>query len=238
MKKMMSAVLAAALALGGMALAEEAEIEASGVISQAACSIQQADEGYTVYCYAQIFNNSDHVIALEDGMLEVISGEQLLADQQVERIWPSFINPGEHGYVYDVVRIIGEEGETVELPQVTGIDYRLEYMPVDVAYGNRKLSVTAAMTQMREDGPITVTCELVNDTDTDAEEPTVSYGLFTENGTLVYAGARTLEDIVLPAGQRIAVTFEIGDSFVQQWISYGAKPTQAQVSAVYRDNDD
>lgn len=241
MKRLMALMIALAMTAGGCAMAEQAEQaqgDALGQIAQVACSIQPGDEGYLVYCFAQIFNGGDRVIALDDGTLELVSGEQLLADQSVEQIWPSFINPGEHGYVFDVVRIIGEDGQQTQVPQVTGLDYRLSYMSTETAYANIKLDVQAQIEQRREDGPMTVTCAVKNNTDTDAAEPTITYGLFTEGGTLVYAGGRKLDDITIPAGQTIGVSFEVEASFVTQWIAYGAKPTQVQVNAVFRNNED
>ena len=103
MKRIWTAVVLAALlcaaALGGMA-------EGEGVVSQVSCSIVPSGDYYLVYCFAQVHNASDEVICLEEGMLSLMNGEQLLSTSDVSQIWPYFLSPGEDGYLFDIVAFI------------------------------------------------------------------------------------------------------------------------------------
>lgn len=85
---------------------------------------------------------------------------------------------------------------------------------------------------------MSVVCRLTNSTDMDAYNPTVALGLYTDDGTMVYADGTTLQDVGIPAGGTVLVRFDVDDVFVKQWQSYGAMPTQANTNASFRKDED
>lgn len=227
------ALLMLAFSLGASLCAAEGE----GVVTQSSCSIVKSGEYYLVYCYAQVHNNSDQVICLERGSFELTNGDQLLSTNEVAQLWPYFINPGGDGYLFDIVSFEPNE-DGVVVPQVTGISYQIDYMLVDPAYGNFNLNVTSQIQQEREDGKITVICEVTNPTDMDAYNATVTFGLYTAEGRMVYADGMTMQGVGIPAGGKALVRFDVDEVFAAQWRSYNAMPTEARVIATFRRDED
>lgn len=233
MRKYLAVLLAmmALLMAGAGALAD-----GEGVVVQSSCNIVQSGEYYLVYCYAQIHNNSDQIICMEQGMLELHNGEQLLASQLIDALWPRFVNPGEDGYVFDIVAFEpGENGPV--LPQVTGLHYDIQYSTVAPEYASRDLGVVAEIMRDAQNNLIVV-CELLNDTQTDAFDASVAFGLYTDAGQMIYADGVLLKEIGIPAGGSTLVRFVIDGALTQQWESYGAKVTGVQATAAFRDSDD
>ena len=218
------------------ALAAVCLADSEGVIVGSSCNIVQSGEYYLVYCYAQVHNNSSEIICLEGGTFELHSGEQILASQPVTHLWPYFINPGEDGYVFDVVAFEpGENGAVV--PSVTDVLYDIRYMTVDPAFGSRDLSAVAELERTQEGG-MTVICRITNGTDTDAYAPTIAFGLYAENGGMLYADGATLQDVGIPAGGTLLMRFPVDEDLVAQWDTYGMSAAEARVSAAFRNDED
>ena len=218
------------------ALAAVCLADSEGVVVNSSCNIVQSGEYYLVYCYAQVHNNSPEIICLEQGTFELHSGEQLLASQPVTQLWPYFINPGEDGYVFDVVAFEpGENGAVV--PSVTDILYDIQYMTVDTQYASRDLSAVAELERTQEGG-LTVVCHITNGTDTDAYDPTIAFGLYAENGGMLYADGTTLQNVGIPAGGTLLMRFPVDEDLVAQWDSYGMSAAEARVSAAFRNDED
>ena len=165
------------------------------------------------------------------------SGETLLSTSEVSQIWPYFLSPGEDGYLFDIVSFEPDENGNPVIPSITGISYNVTYLPVDNAYASYDLS---AVSEIEQDvsGDVSVVCRLTNSTDMDAYNPTVALGLYTDDGTMVYADGTTLQDVGIPAGGTVLVRFDVDDVFVKQWQSYGAMPTQANTNASFRKDED
>lgn len=234
MKKLLAmTVLAAMLLCAATGLAD-----AEGVIVQSACSILQSGEYYLVYTFAQVHNNSDSIICLDQGTFELHSGEQLLASQKVSHLWPYFLNPGEDGYLFDIVSFEPDENGTPVVPSVSAIDYNITYMTVNDAFGSVDLSAVSEVSAQRDDGTLEVICEITNTTDIPAFDPNISFGLYTDGGQMIYADGMTLGGVGIPAGGTILTRFEVDAAFVSQWSSYGVVPTQAHVNASFRRNED
>ena len=218
------------------ALAAVCLADSEGVVVNSSCNIVQSGEYYLVYCYAQVHNNSPEIICLEQGTFELHSGEQLLASQPVTQLWPYFINPGEDGYVFDVVAFEpGESGAVV--PSVTDILYDIQYMTVDPQYASRDLSAVAEL-ERGDTGELTVVCHITNGTDTDAYNPTIAFGLYAENGGMLYADGTTLQNVGIPAGGTLLMRFPVDEDFVAQWDTYGMSAAEARVSAAFRNDED
>lgn len=221
----------AALAAMPCALADD-----EGMIVQSSCNIVQSGEYYLVYCYAQVHNQSDQVICLEQGTLELRNGEQLVADAEITQLWPYFIGPGEDGYLFDVVAFEPNE-DGVVVPTVSGLEYFVQYMTVDVQYAGERLDCQPHI-EHDPDGTLYVVCEMRNPTDIPAYDPAVAFGLYTEGGAMIYADGMTLQSVGVPAGGSTLVRFVVDSVFVKQWESYGASPTQVRASAIFRNDAD
>lgn len=234
MRKWMLGVLAALLMTVASALSLA---DGEGAIVQSSCSVVQSGDYYLVYCYAQIHNNTDKIICLEQGTFELHSGEQLLASQDVTQIWPNMINPGEDGYVFDVVAFEPDENGQPVVPQVTGLEYIIQYMTVEDEFASLDLTTVAEL-ERDAGGGITVACTVTNGTDVAAYSPTITFGLYTDGGALVYADGATLRNVGIPAGGSLLMRFQIDDALAEQWNSYGANIADARAIASFRDGTD
>lgn len=225
--------LAAMLLCAAVGLADS-----EGVIVQSSCNILQSGEYYLVYTFAQVHNNSDNIICLDQGTFELHSGEQMLASQKVSRMWPYFLNPGEDGYLFDIVSFEPNEDGAAVVPSVSAIDYNITYMPVNEAFGSKDLSAVCEIQTGAADGSLQVVCEITNTNEEDAFDPNISFGLYTEAGQMIYADGTTLKGVGIPAGGTVLVRFVVEEAFVSQWSDYGVVPTQAHVNAGFRAESD
>lgn len=228
--------IGALCALLMMATACVALGDSEGVVVNSSCNIVQSEDYYLVYCYAQVHNNSGEIICLERGEFELHSGEQLLASQPVTQIWPYFINPGEDGYIFEVVAFEpGEDGAV--MPNVTGVVYDIQYMTVAAQYASYDLSAVAKI-ERDEGGSMSVVCEITNGTDREAYGPTIAFGLYAQSGSMVYADGDTLQNIGIPAGGTLLIRFPVDEELTRQWDSYGMSATEVRVSAAFRGDED
>ena len=230
MKTLLLALLLTAAAATGLA-GDEA------VIVRSSCSIVQSGDYYLVYSFAQVHNNSDSVLCLNEGTFDLIGGDQILSTREVARLWPYFLSPGEDGYLFDIVPFEpGENGAVV--PSVTGLAYDLDYMVVDAAHSNYVLEAEARIETDPASGEMMVICEIENGTQMNAFDPTVTFGLYTAGGDLLYADGETKQNVGIPAGGKALVRFFVDRAFVDQWKSYNAMPASARVSASFRIDED
>lgn len=228
-KAAMLLALVLALMPGVFALAQD-----EGAIVQSSCNIVQSGEYVLVYCFAQVHNNSDQTICLDEGVLHLMSGEEALAENRVSRLWPPFLAPGADGYLFDIVSFEPGEG----LPSITGLNYDVGYMTVNPAYAGQALEAQARIELDDVTGRMSVVCGIANPTDEDAFGASTAFGLYTDAGQMVYAGGMRLQDIGIPAGGSVMVRFDIEDELAQQWRSYDALPTQVRASAMFSANED
>lgn len=235
--KRMFWMLAAALVAATMLLAAPCAAENEGVITQSACSIVRSGEAYHVYCFAQIRNDSDQIICLDEGELELHNGDQLLASQRVTQLWPYFLEPGQEGYLVDVV-VFEPNEDGVVLPSVTGLTYDLAYMDIDPLFAGQALYTGARLERSGHGSKATLICEVTNPTQEEIYHPTIAFGLYSDVGQLLYADGTTLYDVGIPAGGKVLVRFDVDEEFVTQWNSYGIDAAQAHVYAMYRSETD
>ena len=233
MKKFWVLLLTLTMALTACAALGDSE----GSVVQSSVSIVQSGEYYLVYCFAQIHNNTDNIICLEKGSFDLQSGEQVLSTTDIQELWPYFLNPGEDGYVFDIVSFEPDENGNPVIPQVTGIAYQIEYMTVDPSFASYDLE---AISEIITDasGDVSVRCRVTNNTDADAFEPTVAMGLYTESGAMIYADGVTLRDVGIPAGGSVLLRFGVDEAFVNQWKGAGFMPAEARATASFRSDDD
>lgn len=234
MRKWILGALAALLMMisCGLSLADS-----EGAIVQSSCSVVPSGDYYLVYCYAQIHNNSDMNICLEQGMFELKNGDTVLASQDVTHIWPNMIAPGEDGYIFDVVAFEPDENGQPVVPQVTGLEYIVQYMTVEDEFSSLDLDVAAEIERDARGG-MTVVCTVKNGTDMEAVNPTVAFGLYTDGGAMVYADGLTLYNVGIPAGQTLRMCFDVDEEISGQWDTYGANVNQVQAVGSFRDGTD
>lgn len=227
---MLAMLILGALCAGGLA-------DSEGTIVQSSCNIVRSGDCYLVYCYAQVHNNSGDIICLDRGTFEIASGEQLLYSGEVTQLWPYFIAPGEDGYLFDIA--LFEPGENgLSAPNVTGIDYNIQYMAIDPAYAGQQLDVRAELVQGAGENELSVVCEISNPTRMDAYGANIALGLYTDSGAMIYADGRALQDVGIPAGGEVLVRFAVDELFVRQWKGYGAEPAGVRATAMFRSGDD
>lgn len=211
--------------------------DSEGAIVQSSCSVVPSGNYYLAYCYAQIHNNSDMNICLEQGVFELKNGDTVLAAQNVTHIWPNMIAPGEDGYLFDVVAFEPDENGQPVIPQVTGLEYAIQYMTVEEEFSSMDLAVAAEIERDARGG-MTVVCTVTNGTDIEANDPTVSFGLYTDSGAMVYADGLTLFNVGIPAGQTLNIRFDVNDEISDQWNTYGANVTGVHAVGAFRDGTD
>lgn len=211
--------------------------DSEGTIVQSSCNIVKSGDYYLVYCYAQVHNNSDEIICLDEGTFELSGGEQLLYSGQVSQLWPYFIAPGEDGYLFDIASFEPNENGAV-VPNVTGLHYNLRYMTIDPAYAGQQLEIVPRIEKGAAEDELSIVCEVRNPTQKDAYDATVAFGLYTDGGSMIYADGRTLSDVGIPAGGTTLVRFDLDELFIEQWMSYGAAPSKVRATAMFRSNDD
>lgn len=221
-----------AIALMLMMLAAAALAEGDpGVIVQSSCSIVQSGEYYLVHCFAQVHNNSDQVLCLDEGSLYLKNGEDVIASQETSQIWPYFLAPGEDGYLFDIVPF-------EQMPQITGLHYDARYLEINAAYAGVPLETAVEVQLDDSSNALSVICEVSGDAHKAAYDPTVVMGLYTDAGQLVYSDGRNLKDVGIVPGGKLLVRFEVDPMLVEQWMSYGALPTQVRASSMFRTGSD
>ena len=226
MKKMIALALMMMLVLASVAAADE-----MGTVVQSSCSIVQSGDYYLAYCFAQVHNNTDQVLCLEDGTFSLTSGEEVLSHEDVSKVWPYFVAPGEDGYLFDIVPFNS-------MPQITGLSYDLQYLTIHPDYAGVKLDAQTRVELDEDSGVLSVVCELINPMDVEAFEPVIAIGLYTEAGQLLYTDGRNLQDVGIAPQGKLLVRFEVEPDMVQQWIGYDALPTRVEVNAMFRNGSD
>lgn len=226
MKKWTMLALIFALLFAVPAAAQEA-----GVIVQSSCSIVPSGEYYMVYCFAQVHNNTDQVLTLDEGTFVLSGGDEILAEEEVSRLWPGFVAPGGDGYLFDIVPFD-------HLPQITGLQYDIQYLTINPAYAGVPLATQARVELNDQTQALDVICEIANAAGVDAFDPTVVVGLYTDAGQLVYADGRSLQDVGIAQDGKLLVRFHVEPMIVEQWIGYGALPTQVRADAMFRTGSD
>lgn len=208
-----------------------------GVIVQSSCSMVQSGDYVLVYCFAQVHNQSDQIICLNQGSYMLEDGDGPLYSDTVSQMWPYFLKPGEDGFFFDIVPFEPDENG-VRFPSITGIQYDVEYMTVEPQYAGYALNCAPRIERDPADGGLYVVCEIGNPTQMDAYAPSVAFGLYAEGGVLLYADGVTLQNVGIPAGGTVLARFYVEDVFVTQWESYGASPAQVRASATFRNDSD
>ncbi len=206
-------------------------------VVQSSCMVLVGETETRVQCFAQLHNNTDKVVYMGEGFLELFNDQTVIADKVVARIWPEFINPGEDGYVFDEVPFEPDADGQPFIPNVTGITYHMDTYLASRDYSNLPLDVSAVL-EDDTDGRLTVRFTIVNRGKEDAWNPTLAFGLYTDGGSLIFTGGTGFEDICIPSGSTIEKKYYVGSDLINKWNEYGAKPAEVHVTCCYRNDTD
>ena len=211
--------------------------ELSATIVQSSCSIVQRGDICQVYCFAQVHNPTDQVLILDGGMLELENSGEKIAVERISQLWPHFLEPGADGYLFDIVNYEPDEDDP-SVPTVTGISYYANYMGDGPQSGAVNLSCQGRIEEDPTTGQMNVICQVDNASGQDVYGPTVTFGLYTEGGAMLYADGMTVSGVGVANGGTMLVKFEVDRMFVEQWRTYGAAPAQVKAIAAYREEMD
>ena len=206
-------------------------------VLQSSCSIVSYGEVYRVHCFAQVHNYSDQVVGMQTGSFRVMNGETVIAEEEVDRLWPYFLGPGEDGYVFGTAVFNPDENGNPVVPSVTGLNYTFETMEVRSGTANQQLFAQAEIERMGS-GSCLVTCTVENTGEITAYNPVIAFGLYTGSGTMIYADGKQLEQIGIVPGSSIVIRFPISLQLTKQWDDYGVTPDEIKLSASYRADED
>lgn len=206
-------------------------------VVQTACNILTFDDECHVYCCAQVHNDSDYLAGMEQGLFRLISGDTVLAEENVERLWPYFVDANGDGYLFQTVIFYPDEDGNLEIPSITGLSYQLASMTVPVSAANETLLAEAEI-ERTETGGYVLICKLQNTDSETAWNPLVTYGLYTSGGSMLYADGLSLENTGIGSGSTLELRFAVNAQIVKQWVSYGVEPTEVRVQGFYRRDSD
>ena len=81
-KRAWAALLLLLLCVCASCRAEEEPV----VVVRSSCSIVRSGDYYLVYSFAQVHNNSDDVLCLNEGTFDLIGGDQILSTREVSQL--------------------------------------------------------------------------------------------------------------------------------------------------------
>ncbi|MBQ9010482.1 MAG: hypothetical protein IJ088_14315 [Clostridia bacterium] len=206
-------------------------------VVQTSCNILVAEEECRIVCCAQVHNDSDRLAGLEHGLLRLTNGGEVIAEESVSRIWPYFLDPGGDGYVFETVTFYPDEDGNLEVPSITGVSFEMNAMDVPVSVENNMLRAEMHIERMETGGYI-MACTLANDEAETAWNPQVTFGLYTDGGSLLYADGQSLDNIGISGGNQLELRFMINPQIVAQWGGYGVEPAEVRVKGYYRQESD
>lgn len=206
-------------------------------VVQTSCNILVYGDECRVYCCAQVHNDSNGLTGMESGVFQLMNGDEVIAEESVDRLWPYFLDPGKDGYIFGSSVFYPDENGNLEVPTITGLVYQLIPMDVPVATENHRLEASMQI-EKTQAGGYELICELTNMEEETAWNPLVSYGLYTSGGSMLYADGITLNGLGIRSGSTIELQFTVNAQIVSQWAGYGVEPAEVRVMGYYRKDSD
>ena len=206
-------------------------------VVQTACNILVYSDECQIYCCAQVHNDSDRLAGMEHGLFRLLSGDVVIAEENVERLWPYFVDANGDGYIFQTVTFYPDEDGNLEIPSITGLNFQLSSMTMPVSVANETLVADAEIEKTQTGGYVLI-CRLQNTDDETAWNPLVTYGLYTSGGSLLYADGLSLENTGISSGSTLELRFTVNAQIVKQWFSYGVEPAEVRVQGFYRRDSD
>lgn len=215
MKKLIAVIIAALMLMSASALAE-LEVKQVEYIPVASYD--------SVYCYlfAEVVNNGTEPCTV-DGSFDMLDANgTAVATQDIYSCAPYTLAPGETGFISTYGY---NDGVPADYP-----DVRYTILAAS-AYSEPSTPVTVASATVETgvDEWGSAYCEIVvtmtNDTPNTIEEPSAAFGLYDQNGTLMYASSTSLYNVAVPAGSSAAYMFYAPTSLIEAWDAAGRTPT-------------
>jgi hypothetical protein len=219
MKKIVSLLVAAILLMGCTAMAELSVVKASYL------PVEAYNDSYYAYFFAEVTNTGDENISLDDSNYTMLDAEgNAVASCSLYSCYPHVLAPGATGYIYNWDSL----DDISSVDDIPGFSYNIFG---GAAYGDAPSYITVAGTSCEvavnkwDENVCTVTVTVKNETDATVYDPNVVYGLYDQNGELMYAGSNTMYYMGLPAGQSVESVFTIDESIVKAWEESEKVPT-------------
>ena len=206
-------------------------------VVQSAVSIIPYGDTYRVYCFAQVHNDSQMIQGMSSGVFRLYNGETVIAEEEVDRLWPYYLEPGQSGYVFGTAVFNPDENGNPVMPYVTRLVYTFETMEMTVSANSDSLYAEGTIERTGSGGYL-LTMTVENTGESMARNPVVAFGLYTQSGAMIYADGRQLEQIGIAPGSTIELRFPVGLQLAKQWDDYGVSPDEIIITASYREDED
>lgn len=218
MKKIVSLIIAAVLLMSGAAMAE------LSVVQTTYLPVDLNGTTY-VYFFAELTNTGEEDIILDNADIEIVDTQgNVTASTSFYGSDPFIIAPGATVYAYTTEYL--DEGVTVD--DIAEVRYDMAagepYGTAPTYFAVDSTSCSVALNTWDEE-IYKVIVTVKNDTDETIYEPSVVYGLYDQNGKLIYSEHTTLFWAGLPAGQSLEFVFDIDSTVTQAWAAQGITPT-------------
>ena len=229
MKKTISMILALMLCMTGCAALAQGDLV---VKEQTYTPVELFEDSFYGYVFARLENIGEVDAYFDRGTLSILDeAGKAEAERAIFTCYPNVVKPGESAFLFAYQAVEGvKSAQEISNHALEILDSEaLEAPPV-------MLSVTDAVYAQEADlfgepvYKIYVTAK--NETDKALFTPSVAFGLYDQNGTLIYVDAMTLFDMGVPAGQSFIMTFSIDDAFKAAWDAYGIAPQRVEALAM------
>ncbi|MBR1709378.1 MAG: hypothetical protein IJ719_11180 [Clostridia bacterium] len=226
------AVLAAFLMVSFMASAED-----TIRVVQTACNILVYGDECQVFCCAQVHNDTNRILGIESGTVRLLYEDTVVAEEEVERLWPYFLDPGGDGYLFQLIRFLPDAQGNPVIPAITGVIYDLNTMNVPATMQNQMLESTLEI-ERTQNGGYAIVVSAKNAGEETVWDTMITYGLYTSGGSLLYADGESFDQMGISPGSQLEKRFSINSQIVAQWENYGVEPAEFRVFAYYRSDTD
>ncbi len=189
------------------------------------------DGYYVAWVAAEIINNGNEERMIEDAPFRIFGKNgEILYENSLFLSYPMVLTPGETAYIWDQANA----EEPMALKDMQGYELLIEDC---VPYTSHATTLELTDWEILEsktydDGTeYTVLLTITNDQPETVFHPTAYYGLYDEQGTLLYVGGTTHYDMGILPGQSAVFVFYIDASLNKIWENAGIAPYTIQGGA-------
>lgn len=221
MKKIIAVLLAAMFVMPMMALAEPA----GTVNSSQRFIVDKGDGKYQILFYAEVENTGDEPIGSSEVLVDLTDGKgNVYMTSKANSIIPSDMQPGNIGFTW----------RTENLKDVEDASLFSDYsVTVNVKKGSVKdvqFPAECALVTEEKDDRIRTSVEFVitNDRDEIYMWPSVAYGIYDQNGQIMYATYVQAADAGIIPGNQVMLVSNVPDDVTRAWFAQGLVPTSVK----------
>lgn len=202
------------------------------IVQELYVPLEEFEGAYAGYIFAEIANTGDEAVGFEMAVFDVKDAQgNVVSSYDGYLCYPSTIGPGETAFFADYQFVEGVSS-VGEIP-----GYSLQIVSGDPFYDvPAELSVISAecvdMIDSWGDQVYKVMVQVKNETDEQIMDPTLTFGVYDEAGTLIYAGATTVYSSVVPVGTEATYCLDIDYAFDQMWRMTGTIPAKVKLRAI------